>query len=91
MAVDVDVFGSWRSFLSKFFLALKYQVIAAGKTTNNDGTDNTTTDNFTEDMKVLSSLNSVGDEGLGVLVSQGVEVEGDLTYDAILNAFKKSH
>ena len=66
-------------------------MIAAGKTTNNDGTDNTTTDNFTDDMKVLSSLNGVGDEGLGVLVSQGVEVEGDLTYDAVLTAFKKSH
>ena len=66
-------------------------MIAAGKTTNNDGTDSTTTDNFTEGMKVLSSLNSVGDEGLGVLVSQGVEVEGDLTYDAVLTAFKKSH
>ena len=66
-------------------------MIAAGKTTNNDGTDSTTTDNFTEDMKVLSSLNSVGDEGLGVLVSQGVEVEGDLTYDAVLTALKKSH
>ena len=86
-----DVFGSWRSFLSKFSLALKYQVIAAGKTTTNDGTSTTTTDNFTEDMKVLSLLNSVGDEGLRVLESQGVEIEGDLTYDAVLTALKNHY
>ena len=86
-----DVFGSWRSFLSKFSLALKYQVIAAGKTTTNDGTSTTTTDNFTEDMKVLSLLNSVGDEGLRVLESQGVEIGGDLTYDGVLTAPKNHY
>ena len=88
-----DVFGSWKSFLKKFSLALKYQVIAAGKTTvtAEDGTA-TTTDNFTEDMKVLALLNSAGDEGLRILESQGIEYDKpDLTYDQALEALKNHY
>ena len=87
-----DVFGSWKSFLNKFSLALKYQVIAAGKTTTTNGSTSNTTNNFTEDMKVLSLLNSIGEEGLRVLESQGMDFDQPgLTYNEVLTALKKHY
>ena len=87
-----DVFGSWKSFLNNFSLALKYQVIAAGKTTTTNGSTSNTTNNFTEDMKVLSLLNSIGEEGLRVLESQGMDFDQPgLTYNEVLTALKNHY
>ena len=83
-----DVHGSWKSFLSRFSLALKYQVIAAGT----KKVDTTNVPLFTEDMKVLALLNSVGDEGLRVLESQGIQFDAaDLQYGDVIDALKNHY
>ena len=86
-----DVFGSWKTFIKKFSLTLKYQVIAAGTTTST-ATPPVTSNNFTEDMKVLALLNSVGDEGLRILESQGIDLDADdLVYADVLGALKNHY
>ena len=83
-----DVHGSWKSFLSKFSLALKYQVIAAGTKKVEDADVAL----FTDDMKVLALLNSVGDEGLRVLESQGIQFDAaDLQYGDVIDALKNHY
>ena len=88
-----NVYGSWKKFLKKFTVAMKFEVTSKGKKTVTVGTDTQEVNAFTDKMKVFALLKAIGDDGLEVLEGLGIDVldEEALNYDDILKSLKSHY
>ena len=87
-----DVFGSWKNFIDRFTVAIKYQVKNKGKITVGTGETATQQNVFDDEMKLYALLRAVSSEGFQVLQAQGIDINSeDLTYEQVLKALKNTY
>ena len=80
-----DVFGSWKNFIDRFTVAIKYQFKNKGKITVGTGEIATQQNVFDDEMKLYALLRAVSSEGFQVLQAQGIDTNSeDLTYEQVL-------
>ena len=87
-----DVFGSWKLFLDRFTVAVRFEIC-------NRGTKKVTIESverdvnvFNEEMKLCALLKAISNEGFQALQAQGIDLSSeDLTYDQVLKALKNAY
>ena len=87
-----DVSGSWKRFLEKFNVAVRFEVCNRGmkKVVINDVEQDVNV--FDDELKLCALLKAVSNEGFEVLHAQGIDIHSEeLNYDQVLQALKNAY
>ena len=87
-----DVSGSWKRFLEKFNIAIRFEVCNKGmkKVVINDVEQDVNV--FDDELKLCALLKAVSNEGFEVLYAQGIDIHSEeLNYDQVLQALKNAY
>ena len=83
-----DVCGSWKSFVDRFTVAVRYEVCNRGMRR----VDEDEVPGFNEEMKLCALLKAISNEGFQVLQAQGIEInDPELTYQQVMQALKNTY
>ena len=61
-----DVYGSWKMFIDRFTVAVRYSVKNKGTKRTTVGSQQPDVPVFDDEMKLCASLNAVSDEGIDI-------------------------
>ena len=87
-----DVYGSWKMFIDRFTVAVRYSVKNKGTKRTTVGSQEREVPVFDDEMKLCALLNAVSNEGFHVLEAQGIDIESpELTYAQALQALKNTY
>ena len=88
--VDSDNIAlSFKQWFTRFNIAIKRKIKEQGTHKVTMGGNEQVVDRFDEESKVLALLSCVGDDGLEVLSSQGIDLDSDeLKYDDLVKKLK---
>ena len=87
-----DVYGSWKLFVDRFSVAVRYEVCNKGTRTVGTGNQAQEVNIFNDEMKLCALLKAVSDEGFQALQAQGIDINSpELTYDQVMQALRNTY
>ena len=87
-----DVYGSWKLFVDRFSVAVRYEVCNKGTKTVGNGELAREVNIFNNEMKLCALLKAVSDEGFQALQAQGIDINSpELTYDQVMQALRNTY
>ena len=87
-----DVCGSWKLFLDRFTVAVRFEICNRGTKTVTVSSQETEVNVFNDEMKLCALLKAISSEGFQALQAQGIDIASEeLTYAQVLQALKSTY
>ena len=87
-----DVCGSWKLFLDRFTVAVRFEICNSGTKTVTVSSQETEVNVFNDEMKLCALLKAISSEGFQALQAQGIDIASEeLTYAQVLQVLKSTY